>query len=65
MKAKCVPCEFATGVLIILTWAGNVARTGRRGMSRGYWWERQKERYPRPRRRWMYNIKMDNRDRMG
>jgi hypothetical protein len=25
-------------------WAGNIARTGRRGMHVGYWWESQKER---------------------
>jgi hypothetical protein len=25
-------------------WTGHVARMGRRGMHRGYWWESQKER---------------------
>jgi hypothetical protein len=27
-----------------MTWAGHVARMGRRGMHIGYWWEIQKER---------------------
>jgi hypothetical protein len=27
-----------------MTWAGHVARMGRRGIHTGYWWERQKER---------------------
>jgi hypothetical protein len=27
-----------------MTWAGHVARMGRRGMHIGYWWESQKER---------------------
>jgi PAS domain-containing protein len=27
-----------------MRWAGHVARMGRRGMYRGFWWERQKER---------------------
>jgi hypothetical protein len=27
-----------------MRWAGHVARMGERGMHRGYWWERQKER---------------------
>jgi hypothetical protein len=27
-----------------ITWAGHVARIGRRGMHTGYWWESQKER---------------------
>jgi hypothetical protein len=28
-----------------MRWAGNVARMGRRGMRKGYWWESQKERH--------------------
>jgi hypothetical protein len=27
-----------------MRWAGHVARMGRNGMHRGYWWESQKER---------------------
>jgi hypothetical protein len=27
-----------------MRWAGHVARMGRRGMHKGYWWESQKER---------------------
>jgi hypothetical protein len=27
-----------------MSWAGHVARMGRRGMYTGYWWESQKER---------------------
>jgi hypothetical protein len=27
-----------------MRWAGHVARLGRRGMHKGYWWEIQKER---------------------
>jgi hypothetical protein len=27
-----------------MSWAGHVARMGRRGMHIGYWWEGQKER---------------------
>jgi hypothetical protein len=29
---------------IMMRWAGNVARMGRRGKRIGYWWERQRER---------------------
>jgi hypothetical protein len=27
-----------------MRWAGHVARMGRRGMYKGYWWESQKDR---------------------
>jgi hypothetical protein len=27
-----------------MRWAGHVARMGRKGMNRGYWWESQKKR---------------------
>jgi hypothetical protein len=30
-----------------------------RGMHIGYWWESQKRPLGRPRRRWVYNIRMD------
>jgi hypothetical protein len=47
-----------------MSWAGHVARMGRRGMHIGYWWESQKERrLGRPRYRWVDNIKMDLRER--
>jgi hypothetical protein len=40
---------------------------GRRGTHIDYWWESQrgKRQLGRPRRRWVDNIRMDLRDRMG
>jgi hypothetical protein len=49
-----------------MRWAGHVARMGRRGIYIEHWWESQKERpLGRQRRRWVNNIKMDLRDRIG
>jgi hypothetical protein len=47
-----------------MRWAGYVARMGRNGMHRGFWWESQKEKRPvrRPRHRWKDNIRVDFRD---
>jgi hypothetical protein len=43
-----------------ISWAGFVARMGRRGMHIKFWWEREgKQLLGRPRRRWEYSIRMD------
>jgi hypothetical protein len=46
---------------------GRACRTERRGMHIGYWWGKPERKRPlrRPRRRWVDNIKMEFRDRIG
>jgi hypothetical protein len=45
-----------------MKWAGYVARTGRREMHVGYWWESPKRPLGRPKLRWVDNIKIDLRE---
>jgi hypothetical protein len=44
-----------------MRWTGHVARMWRRRTRIDYWWEKPEGKRPlgRPRRRWVYNIRMD------
>ena len=48
-------------LVMLIRWAGHVARMGRREAYTGFWWENLRGKKPlgRPRHRWDDTIKMD------